>query len=656
MKYRFQFFVPILVAIVSCLVLGGRVQAADYSQNLLMDDAVFNNVGSLNATQIQTFLNGSDGRMSSASTCLATYQTPNFYWDGTAWHYGDSSSGTSAWNTSYGPANISAAQAIYQAAQLWGINPEVIIATIEKEESLVSGTSCDGWRYSSSMGYGCPDSGGCNPTYAGFTKQVLWGAYQLEFGQQRSYGNIHWDGDETIKYYGYMTTGNRARCGAVGGACSSADTQLIYYDGNATIDNQTVYMTNGATASLYTYTPHLGNSTPRIFEQWFGPAILPTYSWSIVSQTYGAGSLEMVAGTKQTVTLVAQNTGSATWVNNGANPAKLGTTGPNDRTSNFYDSSWPAPNRPAVMTEPSVASGQNGTFTFTVDAPTTPGTYYERFNLLSEGVTWFNDPGMYFTFKVDPITYAWSIVSQTYNNGSINMSPGQSAILTVIAKNTGNVAWTNSGSFPVKLAPVAPEYRQSAFYDSSWPSPTRTALLTESSVAPGQNGTFSFKVNVPPIGGLVQERFSLVAEGYAWFNDPGMYFTINITNGYQWQIVSQIYSDGTPNIGAGQSENLTVVAKNTGTATWHNTGAFLVKLATDNPHDRTSLFATPAWPAPTRASTMTEASVVPGQNGTFTFPITAPTKTGIYLEYLNLVDEGYTWFNDPGMYFYLNVQ
>lgn len=275
----------LVLATVFNLWPGGVAHATDYTQTRLMDDTVFNNVGSLNASQVADFLAARPGpftKLASPSTCLSGYSSQNFYWDGTKWHYGSDSD----WNTAWGAAQVPASTIIAQAAQNWGINPEVIIATLEKEESLIAGSSCDGWRYNSAMGYGCPDSGGCNPKYAGFTKQVLWGAYQLEFGEQRAYGNVHWDGDETIKYYGYMTQGVRARCGAVGGACSSADTQGVYYDGYASIDGQSTLMENGATASLYTYTPHLGNSTPVYFEQWFGPAVVALAKVSGQPQIY----------------------------------------------------------------------------------------------------------------------------------------------------------------------------------------------------------------------------------------------------------------------------------------------------------------------------------------------------------------------------------
>src|SRR5581483_10607175 len=148
----------------------------------------------------------------------------------------------------WGPSQVSASTIIYKSAQQWGMNPQVLIATLQKEESLITGTDCAAWRYNSAMGYGCPDSGGCNAKYAGFSKQVLWGGWQLAFGRHRSEGDLAWDGDGDINYVGYMTAGTYRRCNS----CSS-----VTYDGYATIDGQQVHMDTGTTASLYTYTPHL---------------------------------------------------------------------------------------------------------------------------------------------------------------------------------------------------------------------------------------------------------------------------------------------------------------------------------------------------------------------------------------------------------------
>jgi hypothetical protein len=245
--------------------------ASAFSPTHLMDDGVFDNNVTMGQPQIQAMVDGTDGKLPAPSACLRTYQTPNFFFDGTVWHYGDITTNDTTdpnyshrWNVSYGPSMILASQAIYQSAHQWGMNPQVLIATLEKEESLVAGTSCDAWRYNSAMGYGCPDSGGCNAKYAGFSRQILWAGWQLKFSKERALGNTSWDGDGDITYVGYMTQGTFKRC---------ASCTANYYDGGATIDGTRIVLETGTTASLYTYTPHLGQAFPGIFERWFGSVL-----------------------------------------------------------------------------------------------------------------------------------------------------------------------------------------------------------------------------------------------------------------------------------------------------------------------------------------------------------------------------------------------
>ena len=637
MKMRLLKFVA-LMPLLFLAVASQVTPAHAYTNSHLIDDSVFDNVNSMSANSIQNFFN-----TRYPNGCLTNYQAP----DPQSW-------------SGYG-ANVSAAQAIYDSAHIWGINPQVIITTLEKEEGLVSGQGaygCSQTAFNSAMGYDCPGgiqaaTGTCvaHASNLGFSAQINHAAWQLEFGSQRSEGdgNLGYDGDGDIIYYGYMTQGTRARCDIP----SSCPAQ--YYSGNITLDDGTnLNVDNGATASLYSYTPFLQSFSP-IFEQFFGVNSTQgqPYAWSIVSQSYSLGSTTISTGQTETLTLVAQNTGSATWYNSGPNPVKLGTSSPNDRASAFYDPSWAAGGRPAVMTESSVAPGQDATFTFTIDAPNAPGTYLEHFNLLSENNTWFVDPGMYFTINVVP-AYSWSIVSQSYSLGTTHMSPGQTETLTVVAKNTGSATWSNT-TFPVKLATSDPTYRTSAFQTGSWPDYSRAAVLTESSVPPGSNGTFTFTVTAPGPGHY-QEHFSLVAEGAAWFNDPGMYFDITVDGGYSWSIVSQSYSTGSVNIPHSSTATLTLVAKNTGNTTWYNSGNYPMRLATYNPEYRISPFQGSDWISPVRVATMSQASVAPGANATFTFTVNTPAQTGLYREYYSLVAEGAGWLNDTGMYYTINVQ
>lgn len=239
---KVSLLVILLLFLASSLVSFLPQQAnAAFNNNNVMSDTVFDDSGSMSTSQIQNFLNGFP------SSCLKNYKSgyPQSY-------------------STYG-SSVPASQIIRRAADLWHINPRVILATLEKEEGLVSGGSgCASWRYNSAMGMGCPDGGACPaPGYAGFSHQVTKGSWQLKFSKERAYGDLAWDGDGNVHYYGYMTKGNRARS-------SSESSQ--YYDGYATIDGKSVYMTNGATAALYTYTPHFhGNQNfVTIFSKWFG--------------------------------------------------------------------------------------------------------------------------------------------------------------------------------------------------------------------------------------------------------------------------------------------------------------------------------------------------------------------------------------------------
>ncbi len=161
-----------------CFAKTGSAHA--WTNNRLADDAIFDNVNSMSTSSIQSFFNGFP------NSCLKNYQSP----EPQSWY-------------DFG-GNVSAAQVIYKAAQYWGLNPQVIITTLEKEESLVSGgAGCPAWRYNSAMGYDCPDGGACprNPSNAGFSRQVMHASWQLKFNKERAYGRTTWDGDDNIMLY-----------------------------------------------------------------------------------------------------------------------------------------------------------------------------------------------------------------------------------------------------------------------------------------------------------------------------------------------------------------------------------------------------------------------------------------------------------------------
>lgn len=93
----------------------------------------------------------------------------------------------------------SAAAIIYLAAKAWQVSPKVILATLQKEQGLLSATSPSTSALQWAMGCGCPDSGSHDSAYEGFGKQVWYGAESLhDNGQGWQAGTAKVCGDGTV--------------------------------------------------------------------------------------------------------------------------------------------------------------------------------------------------------------------------------------------------------------------------------------------------------------------------------------------------------------------------------------------------------------------------------------------------------------------------
>jgi len=94
---------------------------------------------------------------------------------------------------------------------------------------------------------------------------------------------------------------------------------------------------------------------------------------------------------------------------------------------------------------------------------------------------------------------------------------------------------------------------------------------------------------------------------------------------------------------AGQKVTLSIEMKNTGSEPWNES----TRLATTEPRDRESPFAGAEWPGANRYAQV-QGVVMPGETYKFTWTMHAPKETGLYDEHFGLVQEGVTWFGDPG--------
>jgi len=455
MTHRLKFLPALVVSLLlvtapSLALIKGRASADTFNGNNIINDVVFDNTATMSAANIDAFLNTFPNSCISPNSGFRAID-PNGYSPNTGFSYG---------------GFVTAGQVIYDSAQAYGINPQVLLTTLQKEQSLVAGggggyCNSNGNMYAAAVGYGCPDSGsvysynnvnlyqrnGVNissvdgtcvnsATKAGFSQQVIRAAWLLKFGEQRSEGHVtwavikgNWDNSDDLEtcYGGPMTQGNFQRCPS-----SSA----TYYDGYFSIDGSVVHMDDGATAALYWYTPHFSGNQHffDIFSSWFGSPLVSSspYAWNLVSQEAytDAGRTQkftdgvtLAPGQTAYFRVIARNMGYKTWDNSFV---RLAASHPQDRGSVFANNTWLNAGR-LHMNEASVVPGNNGTFEFSMTAPQATGSYSEFFNMVADGQTWMNDLGL--VYQIDVVTPTQPTNSQmTGLNSGQTITPGQNLL------------------------------------------------------------------------------------------------------------------------------------------------------------------------------------------------------------------------------------
>ena len=176
---------------------------SDFNPGRIIDMNVFTNSNSMSAADIQDFLNSeiqncdtSGSQLSSHSNGIGGYYT-RAQWGAVYDRQNNTNIAAAPYvcinnyveNTSTGQNNlqnpganiggaISAAQIIYNAAQQYQINPQVILTTLQKEQGLIT----DSWpwtnEYTEAMGFNCPDTAACSG-FSGLYQQVNAAARQF---------------------------------------------------------------------------------------------------------------------------------------------------------------------------------------------------------------------------------------------------------------------------------------------------------------------------------------------------------------------------------------------------------------------------------------------------------------------------------------------
>ncbi len=127
----------------------GSDPSGSFTPDTVISESNFRAYGSMSASDIQGFLDRQPGSLKHLRT---------------ADHNGRSAT---------------AAQMIAEASATWKVSPKVILATLQKEQSLLTDPSPSQHTLDWAMGCGATDSGRISK-YRGFGKQIYWGAQKFD--------------------------------------------------------------------------------------------------------------------------------------------------------------------------------------------------------------------------------------------------------------------------------------------------------------------------------------------------------------------------------------------------------------------------------------------------------------------------------------------
>lgn len=217
--------------------LSSQALPTEFDPNVIISDELLTKSDAMTLDDIETFLKSKPGK-------LMEY-TPD--------QLGEGANGRNAAQIIYDSTRgshtlIAQREGPIRTVQV-AINPMVILAKLEKEQSLITTRNPDVLR--KAMGYNCSDGAACpqNPYFAGFARQVEYGAahmsewYQLTKDPKRGYAvNPIWKVGNVLSISSETNQG-----GAIPGPSA--------YYARAPYHIPNVRIGNAATSVLYTYTP-----------------------------------------------------------------------------------------------------------------------------------------------------------------------------------------------------------------------------------------------------------------------------------------------------------------------------------------------------------------------------------------------------------------
>jgi len=232
-------------------------------------------------------------------------------------------------------------------------------------------------------------------------------------------------------------------------------------------------------------------------------------------------------GATVSYTIHFRNTGTETWQRGVAGrQVNLGVSGDSTAPADAGMAvGWLSANRVATTTEPSVAPNAIATFTFTLRAPSTTGTYRLPLHPVLEGVQHLEDEGVFVLVVSDSGFHSAWVSQSPYPT----LQPGEvSAPLTIVFRNAGTQTWTKGVLGLEARLGINQDDAQWAPLGVNWLSVNRVVAQTEASVPPGANATFTFQVRAPQLAGTYSLHLRPVIDGTAWMEDQGVFLTITV--------------------------------------------------------------------------------------------------------------------------------
>lgn len=333
------------------------------------------------------------------------------------------------------------------------------------------------------------------------------------------------------------------------------------------------------------------------FTQTIDPAATPMWGCQLTADDVPA---TLTPGERRVINLTLKNVGSATW------PATGMYVESKDTPSTLWVQSRNA--LPAAT----VAPGASAVATFTITAPSTPGTYaFTREMMQSNGVGLFRTRVPYCVTKSIVVGGTNPLGATFVNNAPFptTMAAGDVATVTVTMTNSGTESWLTGGNYGL--------YSQS--------SPSNLWGVTSSPVTVqtngGGNATFTFNITAPATPGSYAQRWQMrklngTSAGY--FGDL-INIPVTVTAGTP-SYSSTVTSQTIPTlITAGTTANFSITMQNSGITAW--TGSSFQLYSANTPVNLWTTLATPLGAAETVAA---------GASRVFNFSVQAPSTAGIY--------------------------